>query len=238
MGQERIGSIEFGGTISRRAFNMANSAFLEVKDLDDYVYRHLRTIPTRSFTDLLFSSCCPPLLLLVFDMRIHNPASAARIKLPICTTHVRYQDTISQYRITLAQTKHHKNTRQIITSQLITMSNVIIAITFITLAAFAHALPMLDADDNSQGTPTTSIDTMQSPTWLHAATVPLVCYDIIAVGAFCWLYACGYMAWMKRNEDMERAVDEMHRVELQMRGGWRPGRATLIEGEMRRLGMW
>jgi hypothetical protein len=47
------------------------------------------------------------------------------------------------------------------------------------------------------------------------------------------------MAWMKRdNEEMARRVEEMHMLELRMRSGRRPGRATMIEGEMRRLGIF
>jgi hypothetical protein len=113
-------------------------------------------------------------------------------------------------------------------------------IIILVLIGITHALPMpdIDLDTTSQATQTASFDPMQSPTWLHAATVPLVCYDIVAIGAFCWLYACGYMAWMRHNEATERRVEEMHMLELQMRGGRRPGRATMIEGEMRRLGIF
>jgi hypothetical protein len=119
------------------------------------------------------------------------------------------------------------------------MSYLITIFAVLTLVSLAHALPMPNLDTTSQSTQTTSFDPMQSPTWLYAATVPLVCYDIVAIGAFCWLYACGYMAWMKRNnEEMERRVEEMHMLELRMRGGRRPGRATMTEGEMRRLGIF
>jgi hypothetical protein len=115
---------------------------------------------------------------------------------------------------------------------------VIITITFFTLVACAHAFPIPDMDTTSQATQSTSFDTIQSPSWLHAATVPLVCYDVVAMGAFCGLYACGYMVWMKRNnEERERMVEDMHIREVRMRGQ-RPGRATMIEGNMRRLGMW
>jgi hypothetical protein len=47
------------------------------------------------------------------------------------------------------------------------------------------------------------------------------------------------MAWMKRdNEEMARRVEEIHMLGLRMGSGRRPGRATMIEGEMRRVGLF
>jgi hypothetical protein len=72
---------------------------------------------------------------------------------------------------------------------------------------------------------------MKPPVWLHSATVWLIIYDSVAVGLFIWLKACGYLARRKRE-------GERMRMRMEMEVGRGAGRQTLIEGEIRRLGMW
>jgi hypothetical protein len=88
---------------------------------------------------------------------------------------------------------------------------------------------------NAVPIPATTFENTRPPTWLHSATIVLVCYDVVAVGAFLWLWVCGYLVWSKREERMRQDREfEM----VQVRSGRRPrGRHTLIESEMRRLGM-
>jgi hypothetical protein len=88
------------------------------------------------------------------------------------------------------------------------------------------ALPIASAATNPQ---TTVFSTTSPPLWLHSATITLICYDVIAVGAFIWLWVCGHLAWGKRVEG-GREDREAERVQMRRR-------ERGIEGEMRRMGM-
>lgn len=99
----------------------------------------------------------------------------------------------------------------------------------VLLATTTHALTHPHAEGPSPtAVPSYSLNDMIPELWLNAATYSLLCYDAIAIGLLCWLWLCGHLGWMK--EDM-RAVRVVREV------GPRRGRQTLIEGEMRRLGM-
>lgn len=108
-------------------------------------------------------------------------------------------------------------------------------ILLLLLATTIHALPLTSADKPSQTTQSYSLNDMIPSIWLNAATYSLLCYDAVAVGLLCWLWLCGHLVWMKEGTrtGYERGI-EMREIEW---AGQRRGRQTLIEGEMRRLGM-
>jgi hypothetical protein len=104
----------------------------------------------------------------------------------------------------------------------------------LALIAMSYALPLTDADITTEAAQTNSVGDMPSPSWLNSVTYGLLCYDMIAMGILCFLWWSGHLKWMKEREPM------VQRQEIDMWGmqrGERPGRQTLIEGEMRRMGM-
>lgn len=77
--------------------------------------------------------------------------------------------------------------------------------------------------------------------WLDAAAYSLLIYDAIAMGLLCWLWLCGHLAWMTKDRNVVLRTNiemaELERLE-RARDGRRAGRGTLIEGEMRRMGLF
>jgi hypothetical protein len=107
----------------------------------------------------------------------------------------------------------------------------------LALISLTHALP-IDLTPRAVQAALT-----KPPAWLNAAASTLVCYDMVLGGAFCCIWACGYFAWVRREETREnertgilrgrrRALGEVPRS-----GRGRAGRETLVEAEMRTLGM-
>jgi hypothetical protein len=73
---------------------------------------------------------------------------------------------------------------------------------------------------------------MKSPAWLNAMTFTLVCYDVVAGLLFCWMWVRGHLGWIARDRARDSETMEMQRLR-----GQRGERPTLMEEEMRRLGM-
>tara|TARA_R110002003_G_scaffold433_15_gene19816 strand:+ start:6191 stop:6514 length:324 start_codon:yes stop_codon:yes gene_type:complete len=78
--------------------------------------------------------------------------------------------------------------------------------------------------------------TTNSPTWLGTVTFTLLCYDVFAAMIFCWLWVCGYLAWMK-HRPMGQEIEGVEMGDMGGRRGASRGRQTLMESELRRLGM-
>jgi hypothetical protein len=122
-------------------------------------------------------------------------------------------------------------------------TTMLLYIIFFALIVTTTAQPILSDDITSQATQTSVSEPTSPPTWLHSATISLICYDVIAVGAFIWLWVCRYLAWSKRieGEREEREVQmvrEMRRERRAREARTRTrGRHTLVESEMRRMGM-
>jgi hypothetical protein len=104
-----------------------------------------------------------------------------------------------------------------------------LTIPLLLLTTTTHALlhPPTEQPSATQA-PRYSLNDIIPELWLNAATYSLLCYDAITMGLLCWLWLCGHLGWMKEDMRVAREV----RVD-----GQRRGRQTLIEGEMRRLGM-
>jgi len=92
-------------------------------------------------------------------------------------------------------------------------------ILILTLLAATNAFPTGSAEQLAS----TAESKPDPPIWMHAATVWLIFYDVVVIGLFVWIWACGYL--VRRREEEWRAA-----------GG--RTRHSLIETEMRRVGMW
>jgi hypothetical protein len=124
----------------------------------------------------------------------------------------------SHFNIRTTQPRPHyiKKAQQLFS--VVTMIYLILILIFIVTA---NALSMANTAQTAQTQP-------KLPTWLHTATVWLIFYDVVTVGLFFWLWACRYLVRRKRGEGA---------AEMGARSG-RRGRHTMIEEEMRMLGMW
>jgi len=105
-------------------------------------------------------------------------------------------------------------------------------ITILLLVVTARAIPLQNDYFTSKAAEPAIENDMKSPTWLHAVTFPLLCYDVVIIVVLCWLWLFGHLAWMNRIENVRRSAGM--EMEMQERGG---GRQRRMEREMRRAGM-
>ncbi|KAH7410279.1 hypothetical protein DE146DRAFT_344940 [Phaeosphaeria sp. MPI-PUGE-AT-0046c] len=112
------------------------------------------------------------------------------------------------------------------------MISVITVLLFLIMLVIANAFPTTTSTPASA--PPSSTTGIWSPIWLDAATYSLICYDAFVMGLLCWLWLCGHLAWLK--QDQSTVLRQDVEMETRMRDG--RGRGTMIEGEMRRLGIF
>ncbi|KAH5322285.1 hypothetical protein HBI18_039140 [Parastagonospora nodorum] len=94
-----------------------------------------------------------------------------------------------------------------------TLTSILILILILTLIAATNAFPLVSAADAKPN----------PPAWMHAATVWLIFYDVVVAGLFVWIWACGYLVRKREAEWIASGGRSRH---------------SLIETEMRRIGMW
>ncbi|OAL01417.1 hypothetical protein IQ06DRAFT_347466 [Phaeosphaeriaceae sp. SRC1lsM3a] len=102
--------------------------------------------------------------------------------------------------------------------------------------ALANAIPTAPTSPLNEAAAAPSTPGIWSPIWLDAATYSLICYDAFAMGMLCWLWLCGHLAWLSKDRNVVLRRD-IEMVEMDRRTEGR-GRGTMIEGEMRRLGIF
>jgi hypothetical protein len=139
--------------------------------------------------------------------------------------------TITHHRTALQRTKASQNTphkTRRIPPCYITMLFFIAALFLVT----AYASPL-----NTTTIDTASEDTWRASLWLNTATYSLLCYDVVVVVVFGWCWVCGLLWWMKRDPGVGEG---WHDVDWSGMGEGRGsgGRRTMMEGEMRRVGMF
>jgi hypothetical protein len=105
-------------------------------------------------------------------------------------------------------------------------------ILLLALVVVTHALPLQAVDITSRAIQSPFLSDVKSLAWLNTVTFSLICYDVLVGALFCWMWVWGYLRWMARG-----GAREMETAEMQRQRERRRGRHTLMEGEMRKLGM-
>jgi hypothetical protein len=209
---------------------MANWAFWVVKTLDLDIASC--TIAHQPFAPSLAFTLCLPLLLLVC-LHTSTPIVCFITHHHIIRAHATesYENTTNPQTHQTHQT--HRNTSNpqhapTTTPAYTTMRLHLLILTFIT---HTQALP------TNLTSRTDQVSAAKSPAWRNAATFTLICYDLVLGSAFCCMWVSGYLAWVRREHarEIERAGRAGEEVWRGARG--RAGRGTLIEDEMRTLGM-